>query len=272
MKKFFLIAIMISFPFFWSCGAQNNERKRIELDETQQVYAEAGNDFAFRFLKQIDACESGDWFVSPVSLQYLLGLVLDGSEGATADEICRTLGYPAGQAEAVDAYCRKMLAELPHLDKKTKLTLANAIFFNDKMEIKVPYKKRVEKFYDAALTMLDMVWKDILPAVTAYSKVLTDTALSKKALSDHLDCSFEADLVDRISCLTSAAVVKAKELREAVAEAKNTGSTLDLACVYKDTVFAAMNDLRAVVDELETLTASKYWPYPTYGEILFSVK
>ena len=123
MKKFFLIAIMISFPFFWSCGAQNNERKRIELDETQQVYAEAGNDFAFRFLKQIDAYESGDWFVSPVSLQYLLGLVLDGSEGATADEICHTLGYPAGQAEAVDAYCRKMLAELPHLDKKTKLTL-----------------------------------------------------------------------------------------------------------------------------------------------------
>ena len=159
MKKFFLIAIMISFPFFWSCGAQNNERKRIELDETQQVYAEAGNDFAFRFLKQIDAYESGDWFVSPVSLQYLLGLVLDGSEGATADEICHTLGYPAGQAEAVDAYCRKMLAELPHLDKKTKLTLANAIFFNDKIEIKVPYKKRVEKFYDAEVESLDFYQK-----------------------------------------------------------------------------------------------------------------
>ena len=159
MKKFFLIAIMISFPFFWSCGAQNNERKRIELDETQQVYAEAGNDFAFRFLKQIDAYESGDWFVSPVSLQYLLGLVLDGSEGATADEICHTLGYPAGQAEAVDAYCRKMLAELPHLDKKTKLTLANAIFFNDKIEIKVPYKKRVEKFYDAEVESLEFYQK-----------------------------------------------------------------------------------------------------------------
>ena len=146
---------MISFPFFGSCLAQNNERKRIELDEAQRTYVEAGNDFAFRFLKQIDAGEPGNWFVSPVSLQYLLGLVLDGAEGATADEICQTLGYPAGQSEAVDAYCRKMLSELPNLDKKTKLTLANAIFFNDKMTIKVPYKKRVEKFYDAEVESLD---------------------------------------------------------------------------------------------------------------------
>ena len=150
---------MISFPFFGSCLAQNNERKRIELDEAQRTYVEAGNDFAFRFLKQIDAGEPGNWFVSPVSLQYLLGLVLDGAEGATADEICRTLGYPAGQSEAVDAYCRKMLSELPNLDKKTKLTLANAIFFNDKMTIKVPYKKRVEKFYDAEVESLDFYQK-----------------------------------------------------------------------------------------------------------------
>ena len=159
MKKLILLAFMISFPFFGSCRAQNNERKRIELDETQQAYAEAGNDFAFRFLKQIDAGEPGNWFVSPVSLQYLLGLVLDGAEGATADEICQTLGYPAGQSEAVDAYCRKMLSELPNLDKKTKLTLANAIFFNDKMTIKVPYKKRVEKFYDAEVKSLDFYQK-----------------------------------------------------------------------------------------------------------------
>ena len=159
MKKIFLLALMISFPFFWSCGAQSNDRKRIELNEAEQAYAAAGNDFAFRFLKQVDACEKGNWFVSPVSLQYLLGLVLDGAEGATADEICQTLGYPAGQSEAVDAYCRKMLTELPDLDKQTKLTLANAIFFNDKMEIRAPYKKRVEKFYDAEVESLDFYQK-----------------------------------------------------------------------------------------------------------------
>ena len=159
MKKILIAALMMSFPFFWSCGAQNNERKRIELDETQRVYVEAGNDFAFRFLKQVDGCETKDWFVSPVSLQYLLGLVLDGADGATADEICSTLGYPSGQAEAVDAYCRKMLTALPGLDKGTKLSLANAIFFNGKMRIQPPYKKRVEKFYDAEVASLDFTQK-----------------------------------------------------------------------------------------------------------------
>ena len=157
MKKIFILAIMMSFPFLWSCGAQNrNERKPIELDESQHAYVTAGNDFAFRFLARIDENEkNGDWFVSPVSLQYLLGLVLDGAGGATADEICQTLGYKAGESEAVDAYCRKMLTELPKLDKTTKLSLANAIFFNDKMKINTPYKKRVENAYDAEVKSLD---------------------------------------------------------------------------------------------------------------------
>ena len=155
MKKLLILTIMLSFPFFWSCSAQNNERKRIELDEDEQAYVAAGNDFAFRFMARIDGNEKNDWFVSPVSLQFLLGLVLDGADGETADEICRTLGYSAGETEAVDAYCRKMLSELPHLDKQTKLKLANAIFFNDKMEINVPYRKRVEKAYDAEVKSLD---------------------------------------------------------------------------------------------------------------------
>ena len=155
MKKFLILTIMLSFPFFWSCSAQNNERKQIELDEAEQAYVAAGNDFAFRFLARIDGNEQKDWFVSPVSLQFLLGLVLDGADGETAQEICSTLGYPAGETEAVDAYCNKMLQELPHLDKSTKLTLANAIFFNNKMEINVPYKKQVEKFYDAEVKSLD---------------------------------------------------------------------------------------------------------------------
>ncbi len=123
-----------------------------------------------------------------------------------------------------------------------------------------------------ALTMLDMVWKDILPAVTAYSKSLTDTALSKKALSESIDCGFETVLAAKISSLTSAAVAKTRALEEAVMEVKGITDTLELARFYKDVVFAAMNELRIVVDELETHTAAEYWPYPTYGDILFSVK
>ena len=123
-----------------------------------------------------------------------------------------------------------------------------------------------------AQTMLDMVWKDILPAVSAYSKELTDTALAKKALSADIDCSFETDLAARISALTAAAVKKTRELEYAVMGVKDVEGTLEQAKYYKDVVFSAMNELRIVVDELETHTSAEYWPYPSYGDILFSVK
>ena len=123
-----------------------------------------------------------------------------------------------------------------------------------------------------AQTMLDMVWKDILPAVSAYSKELTDTALAKKALSADIDCSFETDLAVRISALTAAAVKKTRELEYAVMGVKDVEGTLEQAKYYKDVVFSAMNELRIVVDELETHTSAEYWPYPSYGDILFSVK
>ena len=123
-----------------------------------------------------------------------------------------------------------------------------------------------------AQTMLDMVWKDILPAVSAYSKELADAALAKRALSAEIDCSFETELAARISALTAAAVKKTRELEYAVMGVKDIEGSLEQAKYYRDVVFAAMNELRIVVDELETHTSAKDWPYPSYGDILFSVK
>ena len=120
--------------------------------------------------------------------------------------------------------------------------------------------------------MLDMVWKDILPAVSAYSKSLADAALSKNALNSEIDCRFETELVKKLSALTASAVSKAQDLEFAVADVKKCGDSLSLARYYRDEIFSAMKELRAVVDELETCTSSRYWPYPSYGEILFSVR
>lgn len=143
-------------------------------------------------------------------------------------------------------------------------------------EINARYEIKLDNYckvlHIEALTMLDMVWKDILPAVSAYSKKLASTALTKKALSADIDCSFETELAAKISTLTSSAVEKAKALELAVMDSKNITDSLELAKYYKDSVFAAMNELRIVVDELETNTAARFWPYPSYGDILFSVK
>ncbi len=143
-------------------------------------------------------------------------------------------------------------------------------------EIRARYEIKLDGYckvlHIEALTMLDMVWKDILPAASAYSKKLTDAALAKKALSGSIDCSFEVGLAEQISSLTAAAVSRASALEYAVRDVKNISDSLALARYYKDVVFAAMNELRIVVDELETHCAAEFWPYPSYGELLFSVK
>ena len=123
-----------------------------------------------------------------------------------------------------------------------------------------------------AQTMLDMVWKDILPAASAYTKELAETVTSKKAIGAGIDTSYEEKLAGHVSVLLASATKKAEALEYALMGVKDITDTLALARYYRDTIFAAMNELRIIVDEMETHCAAKYWPYPSYGDILFSVK
>ena len=122
-----------------------------------------------------------------------------------------------------------------------------------------------------ALTMLDMAKKDILPSVSLYAHELSDTIVAKKACGD-VDCSYEQDLLKKVSKLTGTAYKKVAALQDAVLKAKDITDNTELARFSKDSLFAAMSELRITVDELETCVAAEYWPYPSYGELLFSVK
>ena len=122
-----------------------------------------------------------------------------------------------------------------------------------------------------ALTMLDMAKKDILPSVSLYAHELSDTIVAKKACGD-VDCSYEQDLLKKVSTLTGTAYKKVAALQDAVLKAKDITDNTELARFSKDSLFAAMSELRITVDELETCVAAEYWPYPSYGELLFSVK
>ena len=159
-------------------------------------------------------------------------------------------------------------------EKNRTLFMTHKVY--SEAEIRSRYEIKLDNYskvlHIEALTMLDMVWKDILPAVSAYSKSLSDAALSKRSLSESIDCSFETELSARISSLTAAAVSKARELEYAMMDVKSIADSLELARYYREVILADMNELRIVVDELETHTASKYWPYPSYGDILFSVR
>ena len=123
-----------------------------------------------------------------------------------------------------------------------------------------------------ALTMIDMVKKMYLPVASAYSKELADTIIAKKNAVSSAEDTYEAELLKKISQLTSAIYGKVQTLEKAVVEVKNIEGASEIAMFYKETVFAAMNELRANVDELEGFVPSEKWPVPSYGEMLFSVK
>ena len=121
-----------------------------------------------------------------------------------------------------------------------------------------------------ALTMIDMAKKDILPAVATYIKELAQT--SQLAKECGADTSFEDDMVKRLSSLAAQTYRKLASLEEAEVKARDIDDVEALANFYHDTVFVAMGELRASADEIETLVGEKYWPYPTYGQLLFYVK
>ena len=120
-------------------------------------------------------------------------------------------------------------------------------------------------------TMVEMTLKDILPAVSEYSRALSDTLLSKKAVSKKLPCDYEEEILKKISFLSSQAYSVTKLLQYALDKASAILNPETLSMYYKDEVLSKMQLLRGYADELENLVSSDYWPFPTYGDLLFGI-
>ena len=121
-----------------------------------------------------------------------------------------------------------------------------------------------------ALTMVDMVKREIIPACVAYQNELADL-LGRKRTWGEYDASLEDHLLGSIAKLSSCLLKKLTVLESALLESKEERDILSQATFYRDKVFGGMSELRLIVDELETLVANKHWPLPTYAEMLFSV-
>ncbi len=122
-----------------------------------------------------------------------------------------------------------------------------------------------------ARTMLDMVRRDIFPAVSAFSGEVARSVAAKRSVLADLDCGSEEDLLRRLSALTGEMMAQTAGLEKALAEHRSEDA-YGAAHYYKYTVFAAMERLRAAVDQLEAITSARYWPYPSYTDLLFSIK
>ncbi|MDR2594065.1 MAG: glutamine synthetase III [Fibromonadaceae bacterium] len=121
-----------------------------------------------------------------------------------------------------------------------------------------------------ALTMIDMVKGEIIPACIDYQNELANLLNQKKACGQY-DNSLEAHLLDKISKLSATLLKKLNTLETSILDSKEEQDVTAHASFYRDKVFTSISELRLVVDELETLVARKHWPFPTYAELLYSV-
>ena len=160
---------------------------------------------------------------------------------------------------------------LPHYtdEKNVKLFQTHGVY--TAVEMKSREEIRLEEYaktiHIEALTAADMLGKQIIPAAIEYSGKLAETVAAKKAIG--VDAPAEAAMVKDLTEKTAALVEKRAALEAAIAGVPD--GVEGAARYYHDTVIAAMEAARAIADELEMLVGKKYWPFPTYGDMLFYV-
>ena len=123
-----------------------------------------------------------------------------------------------------------------------------------------------------ALTMVDMARKEIIPAVEAYVSDLASAVAAKQAADAGISCNYERRLLRRLSGLVDRMDDHVDALEQALIHLDAGSGIVVEAAGIRDEILPKMGMLRAVCDEAETLTAERYWPFPTYGELLFGVR
>lgn len=122
-----------------------------------------------------------------------------------------------------------------------------------------------------ALTMVDMVKKSIYPSVLAYMTTVAESIRMKEAISDKVPHASESELLEKLSTLADRLMETTKALEKALSKAEKREDIKEEADYYRDSVLTAMQEMRAAADELETITAKDYWPFPTYTDLIYSV-
>ena len=162
---------------------------------------------------------------------------------------------------------------IPHLldPKNVKLFVDNKVF--SEKELRARCEILLESYSKLinieALTAVDMANQMIMPAVSKYTKELTKTIEMKNALG--IDSEYETEVARKLSSLNSSAYKKTKELEADIVRVKALEGAEKVANEYAKSVLVKMTELRALVDEMESITSKEFWPMPTYGDLLFSV-
>ena len=165
---------------------------------------------------------------------------------------------------------------MPHLldEKNVKMLTSLGVFTADELRSRhdIMLENYCKSVVIEANTMINMVHKRVAPAIVRFAADLAKQASGKRAFLPEISCSYETDLVTRLSSLTNSITERTEELEKAVMGLSDAEDIVSEAELIRDTVLPKMSELRIPCDCAELLTAKSYWPFPTYGDILFSVK
>ncbi|ARP50617.1 MULTISPECIES: glutamine synthetase III [Caproicibacterium] len=166
-------------------------------------------------------------------------------------------------AEALPYYTRpENVALFEHHSVLTK----NEVYSRCEIQME-NYTKQI---HIEAETMVDMIYKDILPAANRYVSALSNTVNAKATACSDASSTFEKDTIQTLSKLSDSLYAETRALEKNVA-GEGKGNIQEQASYSRDTLFMQMEKTRRIADQIEPLVAKEYWPYPTYGEMLFSV-
>ncbi len=168
---------------------------------------------------------------------------------------------------SVDAY--KRFDDEKNIELFERHGVMNSVEIKSRQEILFENYSKIINI--EALTMIEMATRDIIPSVNAYISEVANTAAIKAQVVENINCSVERDLITKLSSLNAKAYSALGELKRVETEAAKTACGVKRAEIYVEKVLPVMEKLRSYVDEMETLTASEYWPLPTYGDMMFRV-
>ena len=257
-------------------------------------FAFTGNKFEFRMLGSASSISDTNVVMNTIAAD-AIGYIADQLEGAEdveakAKEIIRDIvvkhkriifnGNNYSEEWVHEAEKRGLLNlkntadAVPHLvdEKNISLFTRHGIYTAEELHSRceILLENYCKVLHVEALTMLDMAQKEIIPAVNAYLRELSMTVSAMKAALPDLGCAAQEKQLQQIATLCNALYQRVETLNTAVVNTRDHEINIEeRAQYYKNNIFTGMQELRAVADELETLVAEDYWPFPTYGDLLF---
>ena len=158
--------------------------------------------------------------------------------------------------------------------KNTDLLVSHKVM--SESEIRSRYEITLENYCKTvtieAMTMIDMTRKLILPAIEAYSASVAESLGAKLGVVPELSGKYEKEKLKTLSSLEDSIDASVSALESSLIRLRAIDDVTDSAFVFRDVILQKMAELRVACDEAETLTAKKYWPFPTYGDLLFGVR